>query len=548
MPSLEHESYRKSVLKWFRKHGHKPDVAAGLELYKDAALVLWHLDLGPALPLLRSCYAPSARGGDPWPPLLLLRSLLLSALVGQPRINSWVPLLKSSRVLRVLSGLPAEGDCAGVGTFYDFLNRLHDGPIRRECEHQARPSKAERLRARAPRAPKPKPEQPERPGKRRAKKSERSRRRRHKDPVKSEPAELGVTEKLIAELRAARELPNPRDLLARLSALLLEVAVLESARRGLLGDLGKLVVSGDSSVLETFANGNGRRTCEHGRFERCDCPRTYADPDAAWGYDSYRECFFFGYKFYELDVSGSGHDLPLFVALNPANESDFTALPQATERLLKLWRERELPWSIWAMPLDAGHDGEPIYRFLLEHGIRPVIPLKQDAPAVHPQRPELHLSPRGIPQCEAGAEMASWGSAGADRKVFICPVKAGSIAQCPIAPESEPQWLCRPEAAWAPTVTLSVPQNPRLCPPIPRNSATFKELYNLRSGSERSNSVKKAPFALEAAHHRRASFWLIRLHLLAVLQHVRAWVAEDGLSANALVEHLLGRNCQAKAS
>jgi hypothetical protein len=45
----------------------------------------------------------------------------------------------------------------------------------------------------------------------------------------------------------------------------------------------------------------------------------------------------------------------------------------------------------------------------------------------------------------------------------------------------------------------------------------------LRAGCERSNAVKKERFRLEHARHRRASFWLIRLHLIALLQHARAW-------------------------
>jgi hypothetical protein len=536
--------YRRSLLEWFRAHGSEPDVAQTLSRHKDAALVLWHLDLEPAQRILRACYAAKPHGGDPWPPLVMLRCLLLGALVGEPRINFWVPMLKASRVLRVLCGLPAEGDCPGVGTFYDFMNRLHDGPIRRACEHQQRPSEAQRRRAKTPRAPKKKPEKPKLT---REQKRERKR-QRQKDAVTADVIELSATDKVLAELKATQDNPNPNDLLGRLSALLLEVGVMESARRGLLGNLKHLTVSGDSSSLVTWANGNGGRICAHGRTERCDCPRLYPDPDAAWGYDSYREVYFFGYKYYELVTAARGHDLPLFIGLNPANMSDFTALPRALEHLLKSFREHQLPWAIGAMPLDCGHDAEPIYRYLIEQRISPVIPLKQDAPAVHPQRPELPLSPRGVPLCQAGAEMAPWGSAGADRKVFVCPVKAHQLEKCPIAPPEDPGWLCRPDTAWAPTVSVPVSLNPRLCPPIPRNSARYTELYKLRSASERSNSVKKEPFALEAAHHRRASFWLIRLHLIGLLQHARAWAAEEQLTAEDLVDHLLGRVKQAKAS
>ncbi len=541
MPSPGHQSYRGSVLKWFRGHGKEPDVAQTLEQHKDAAQVLWHLDLDPALPTLKECYAPSPRGGAPWDPLVILRALLLSILVGTPRINSWVPQLKASRVLRILCGLPPKGDCPGVGTFYDFLHRLHDGPIRRDSEQQSRPSVAQRRRANSPKA------KSERPKKPRAKKGERSKRRRHKnDPVTANVVEPAVTEKLVAELQATRNNPNPNNLLCRLCELLLKVAVLVSADKGLLGNLQQLVVSGDSSALPTWANGNGKRICGHPRTEHCDCPRLYSDPDAAWGYDSYRECYFFGYKYYELIVSVLGHDLPLFIALSPANESDFTAMPRTLEFLLKSWLQNNLPFVITAMPLDCGHDGEPVYRYLIDRKITPIIPLKTDAPAHHPQRPELALSPRGVPLCKADTEMAPWGSAGADRKVFVCPVKAGTIEHCPLAPKSDPSWVCRPELKWGPTVSVCVSSNPRLCPPIPRNSPQFIELYKLRSASERTNSVKKELFQLEAAHHCRESFWLIRLYLMAVLQHARAWCAKE--KASDLVDHLLGRKALAQAS
>jgi hypothetical protein len=42
-----------------------------------------------------------------------------------------------------------------------------------------------------------------------------------------------------------------------------------------------------------------------------------------------------------------------------------------------------------------------------------------------------------------------------------------------------------------------------------RTTDRYADLMKLRSGTERSNSVKKEAFALEAARHRRSSFWLI---------------------------------------
>jgi hypothetical protein len=538
MPTPAHEAYRDSVLRWFREHAEEPDVAVQLERRADPALVLWELDLGPARPVLGRCYAVNPRGGKPWDPLTILRCLLLALLVGQPSLTKWVLDLRASRVLRVLCGLPPDDGAPGVGTLYDFLHRLHDGPIRQSCDHLERPSEDERRRSRSARP------KPGRPKDRRPSKAEKKARRKARDPVKAPVADESVTGRLVAELEACAGQPNPDDLLGRLATLLLDVGVVESARRSLLGDVRRLVVGGDGSALVTGGSRAGKRTCDHDKRERCDCARIYSDPDAAVGWDSHRECYFYGHHFYELGTSVSGHDLPLAVGLDPGNASDFTASLHAFDRLRKDLACREMAIGIFIG--DSGHDGQHNYRFPLSHGAVPVIPLKGPAPAIHPERPDLHLSKRGVPTCQAGAEMAPWGSAGPDRRVFICPVKAGHLERCPIAPADAPDWLCRPEQKWGPSTTVSVPQNPRLCPPIPRNSPRHQELLNLRSGCERSNSVKKVVLKLEAAHHRRRSFWLIRLHLIALLQHARAWVASN--DTQALIDHMLGRVPEARAA
>lgn len=536
MPSPSHEAYRKSVLSWFRKHGREPGVAEALQQHAVATLVLWHLDLEPARPILMRGYAASPRGGDPWEPLVLLRCLLLACLLRRPKINAWARDLKGSRVLCVLCGIDPDERRPGVGTVYDFLHRLHNGPLRDcPCGHQLSPATLERRRAASPRPKKT------RPRKRQSKAEKKARqRRRKKHPVTAPAAaEPSATRKLLEQLAATEGQPSPQDLLQRLAELLVQTAVVRSAKQGLLGTLDQLVACGDGSPLCTGTRGHGKRTCDCPRTSRCDCPRIYQDPDAAIGYDSHRQRYFFGHHIYELTVCSQGHDLPLHIRLDPGNETDFTASLKALDRLRKQLADSHPEMRIRTFVQDAGHDGEHNYRFALQHGIIPVIPLAKDAPATHPQRPELSLSSRGVPLCPGGCEMAPWGSAGAMRRLFACPVKARSIDRCPLAPEGQPLWRCRPGAAMAPVVNLSVEQNPRLCPPVPRNSARHEQLYNQRSGAERSFSVKKELFDLEGARHRRKSFWLIRLYLMAVLQHARAWVADEDPAA--LVDYLLGR-------
>jgi hypothetical protein len=389
------------------------------------------------------------------------------------------------------------GRCPGVGTLYDFLHRLHDGPSRWPCPHGERPSVTQRRRSRAAR-------QPQHRQKQSKAKRRRRRKQRDRDPVTAKSAiDNRVTAKLVETLKESQTLPNPNDLLDRLSHILLEVAVKESARRGLLGDAQQLLVCGDGSALPTGANRHGKRTCDCPKRAHCDCPRNYSDPDANIGYDSHRDLFFFGHHLYECVVSVKGHDLPLALRLDPASTSDFIAAPKTLEHLRKLLRDHS-DLHTAAVILDAGHDGKPIYQFIIHHDMTPVIPLSTKAPAHHPRRTDVALSGRGVPLCPAGAEMILRGSNGKGGQLFGCPVKANKLERCPHAPDGASCFSCRPLQELGHTVVVKTTDDERLMPPIPRNHPDYRRLMNLRSGCERSFSVKKERFKLLQARHRRA--------------------------------------------
>jgi hypothetical protein len=109
MLSPGHELYRNRLQKWFRHHGQEPGVAEALERYATVALLMWHLDLEPARPILRRCYAPSPHGGHPKEPLVMLRLMLVAVaagFIGSP--NGWVKDFKASAVLRAIAGLGNE--------------------------------------------------------------------------------------------------------------------------------------------------------------------------------------------------------------------------------------------------------------------------------------------------------------------------------------------------------------------------------------------------------------------------------------------------------
>jgi hypothetical protein len=49
----------------------------------------------------------------------------------------------------------------------------------------------------------------------------------------------------------------------------------------------------------------------------------------------------------------------------------------------------------------------------------------------------------------------------------------------------------------------------------------------LRTGCERSNSMKKETYSLGDRPCRSATHFLVRLYLVSIIQHAKAWLSED---------------------
>ena len=95
------------------------------------------------------------------------------------------------------------------------------------------------------------------------------------------------------------------------------------------------------------------------------------------------------------------------------------------------------------------------------------------------------------------------------------------MAECPH------KVLCHPETKMSPIVYVRSDQDPRYYPAIQRDSARFKEIMNLRSGCERSNAMKKVVHHLGERPCRSATHFLFRLYLVSIVEHTKAWIAED---------------------
>jgi hypothetical protein len=321
----------------------------------------------------------------------------------------------------------------------------------------------------------------------------------------------------------------------RLEDLLVKAAVIPSLRRGLLGDPNHLILAGDGSSLPSGSSPVGRPTCQCRKngIYRCDCPRLYSDLTADWGWDSYHECYFFGHTYYQHLVSTSGHDLPVHLTIGPASETDFTLSLKSLDRFLKTCRDHQLALTVEAVAYDCGHDARGIYDYLLEKTIAPVITLNpRSGSAPSPTGTASEVNDHGVPLCRAGLPMRRHGTTPNHRILFHCPVKRpthtdGAHAwkahpsECPLAV------LCQPDTKMGPVVYVRADSDPRFYPPIPRHTARFQQIMNLRSGCERSNSTKKIVHHLGHRPCRSATHFLVRLYLVSIIEHAKAWLAED---------------------
>jgi hypothetical protein len=233
-------------------------------------------------------------------------------------------------------------------------------------------------------------------------------------------------------------------------------------------------------------------------------------------------------------VVTADHTLPLQVLVAPAHVTDCTLGPTSLDRLLKMFTAHQLPVTVRAAVDDAGLEAQGLYTFLEATQIAPVI-------ALHPRRSEAprptgtatHVNDAGVPLCPAGLPMRRHSSdADRHRISYHGPVKRPThrqgqlqgIAEVQACPR---QVLCQPDTPMGPVVDVRTADDPRLYPPIPRDSAAFKALMARRTGGERSNSLKKGTYRLGERPCRSTTHFRVRLALVRLLEHAQVWLAED---------------------
>lgn len=281
-----HTAYQTFVLENLRKYYPDPTVFA--KSTWDIIERFWNLDLSYTDELLRGKY--SVFGPKPRTPSCMQRSYLLSIDFKVHSLTDWAAQLKINPLYAILSGFQF-GDTPGVGTFYDFLDRLWDSDSDNLSPH-IHPIKKKKVK---------KPKQ---------------------KGDKAEPIEKVTVEQLFQSMEYSSFSIDEQPYTSLFKIYDHEFLSV-SISKGLI-DISNLSIAGDGMPVTTSARERKHRICKCSKsgITSCHCDCYFSQPDCDIGYDSSRECFYHGYHLYILVAANSESDLPLFPLFNPASKHD----------------------------------------------------------------------------------------------------------------------------------------------------------------------------------------------------------------------------------
>lgn len=434
------------------------------------------------------CDRYSKFGPSPRQPSDMLRSMLLCMYEGRGNYSytQWAEHLKTSPFLAIVSGFEPR-DVPGVGTFYDFLDRLWLGTQNNFLPHE-RPKRV--------RPPKPK-----------------------RKGEKAPPVEKKPVEKVIEAYE--KEPSNPLQPCELLWELLDANFLQVSEQMGLI-DFHNLLLAGDGTPVCTSARERTQRLCdcrERG-ITGCTCDRYHSQPDCDIGYDSSRHRYYFGYDLYLFSDPSSGHDLPIFPFLGPASRHDSHGFVHAWYAA----RSLKPDFHAQRMILDSAHDALAIYGLLHTNGVQALIDLNKGHSTPLDAK-GYTIGPDGIPVCAQGHAMKQAGFDKAQHRLkYRCPKMSTRNGE-PVCSCDSP---CT-DAKYGRQVHVYPESNRRLFCDPPRGTDAWKKAYNARTGSERANNRIKGHYNYESGKHRSSKQWYARLFITMMCIHLDAWpsVAEN---------------------
>ena len=439
-------------------------------------------DLSYITTLLQDCYG--TKGPQPRDPDSMLRSYLLF-LMTKPEvgITEWINEMIRVPYYAIISGFEP-GDIPGVGTFYDFSNRLW-----KASENNLKSKKQKRKR-----------------------KPKKGKKKGEKAPTTTPGKVKRLVEWMIHHAVKKTDLP-PDRLFHFFQTQILAV----SAKLGLLGDLNALSVAGDGTPVVTAVYPRSKSTCNCRAqgLAKCNHPRIYSQPDCNSGWDSSREKFFNGYHLYMMSASDSRYDLPLYPRLQPASRHDSVSLVVSSVE----FKQRFTLGTVEKILLDSAHDAEAIYHLMVHQNIEPFIDLNDRSKKNTKTDCDIKISPDGIPICPIGLKMKPNGYDNIqNRQKWRCPLACGTKNSC-----SKP---CS-KAKYGRTYHTYSKDNLRLFTKTPRDSEKWTIVYKRRTSIERSNKREKIDYWLESGRHRSTKMWYIRIYGIMICQHMDAWYSHQ---------------------
>jgi hypothetical protein len=454
--------------------------------YENAVLKMLILDLDPMLPVIQPLYSSTGRPAKLQ--MEIFRSFILMDHTRVP-FNEWAAKLINNPVLRAVAGFTLE-NMPSTSSYYDFINRiipLADTPILKSFKSKP---------------------------KKKLKKGE-------KLPPKNKDIVAKLVDRILSdENNFLRQLSRrPERFLQKVFA---RVAVDSSIKIGLIPST--VSVSGDGTCVKTGSSHYGKKVCKcmSKGIYKCNCPRKFSDPSANWGWDSHKECYFYGHTGYFFSTHNNEEkvDLPLYLRLLQANRHDSVSAIFA----LAEFRELSPNLTIDTFISDSASDNYATYKLLNHWDINPVIALSGDNRGNTKYPPALNLDHNGIPICPSGHKMLYHGYCkGRHRIKWRCPRSFTRLGLTDIPP-------CEgcSKSPYGRVIYTKTDWDIRLFTRIPRGSDVWKAKMNQRTAVERINNRILHDYGIENDSTRgkkRISFMItvaaVNIHLDAQLKVLR---------------------------
>jgi hypothetical protein len=304
---------------------------------------------------------------------------------------------------------------------------------------------------------------------------------------------------------------------------ILKLCVLSESQARKLLDLNHLNISADGTKLKAHSNPHGKKVCKcisQGN-PHCECKRFYNAKEASWGYDSYRDCYVYGYNLYQVNSWSFDNktELPAYLMMVTAARQDSVSGMYACQRVTKGMR-----YHIDNGCFDGAHDATDLYIMARDvWDMKPFIPINKTNEGNIKNLPMSTMTEDGVPICHAGHQMYYSGYCkDRDRLKWRCPIKArkNRNLKCDCIDNCSPSTYGR-------VVYTHPSDNPRLYTPVARGTDKWQEIYDHRSSSERVFKREKNDFKLTEFKTRSKERYLFYALLTAIAVHIDTWYRQD---------------------